>query len=131
LCDYAQVREGLLFILSGGVTRIHRDSFPAPLGVCVALVVELDRIEAERAHHLELVVVGEDGEGVARMDADVQVATPEAAKPGESLQMPLVVDLHGAPVPKAGAYELRVYIDGEHRRMLQFWAEPVQAELQL
>jgi hypothetical protein len=125
LCDHTQVREGLLFVLSGGITRVHRETFPAQLGISLALVVELDRLEAEHPHQLQIIVVGEDGEEVARVDAEVSVGNADVAKPGEALQMPFAVDLRGAVLPKAGAYELRIYLDGEHRRTLQFWAEPI------
>ena len=125
LCDHAQVRDGLLFVLSGGVSRVMRDSFPAAMGTCLALVLELDRIEAERAHQLEIVVVGEDGEDVARMEAEVSVESTSAAKPAEAIQMPFAVDLRAAGIGKPGAYEIRVYVDGQHQRTLQFWAELV------
>ena len=39
LCDFAQVREGLLFVSSAGITRVYRESFPAPIGVMLALVL--------------------------------------------------------------------------------------------
>ena len=32
LCDHVQVREGLLFIVAGGITRLRRPSYPAALG---------------------------------------------------------------------------------------------------
>jgi hypothetical protein len=122
------VRDGLLFVLSGGISRVMRESFPSPMGTCLALVLELDRIEAERAHQLEIVVVGEDGEEVARMDAEVSVASVDAAKPAESLHMPIAVDLRAAGLGRPGAYELRIYVDGEHRRTLQFWAEQIAGD---
>lgn len=40
LCDFAQVREGLLFVSGGGITRIWRETFPAAAGVSLALVFE-------------------------------------------------------------------------------------------
>ena len=36
LSDFAQVREGLLFVSSGGITRCYREQLPAPLGVHLA-----------------------------------------------------------------------------------------------
>lgn len=41
ICDFAQVREGLLSVLSAGVTRVWQTQYPAPLGVMVALIFEL------------------------------------------------------------------------------------------
>jgi hypothetical protein len=123
LCDHAQVRDGLLFVLSGGISRVLRPEFPAAMGTSLALVLELDRLEAERPHQLEIIVVGEDGEEVARVDAELSMGSVDAVKPGESLHMPIAVDLRAAGLGRPGAYELRIYVDGEHRRTLQFWAE--------
>jgi hypothetical protein len=125
LCDHAQVRDGLLFVLSGGVTRIMRDSFPAAMGTCLALMLEFESTETDRAHQLEIVVIGEDGEDVARMEAEVQIDSTTSARVAENLQLPIAVDLRVAGLGKPGAYELHVYVDAEHRRTLQFWAEQV------
>jgi hypothetical protein len=123
LCDHAQVREGLLFVLSGGITRLRRPAYPAQLGVGLALVLEFDRIEDEHSHEFAVVVVGEDGEEVGRVAADIQVGEPEGSYVGENVQVPLAIDMHGALLPKPGPYQLHVYLDGAHRRTLQFWAE--------
>ena len=66
LADFAQVREGLLFVSSGGITRCYREQLPAPLGVHLAIVLELDRLEAERPHEVRVVVVDEDGRRARR-----------------------------------------------------------------
>jgi hypothetical protein len=128
LCDLAQVRDGLLYVLSGGVTRVLREAYPSQMGVSYALVLELDRIEAERPHQVEIVAVGEDGEEAARLEANVQIGAT-SARPGEGILVPFALDLRTVPLPKPGAYELRVYVDGSHRRTTQFWAEQVQTEL--
>lgn len=125
LADHVQVREGLLFVLSGGITRIRRPSYPAQLGAGVAVVLELDAFEAERGHQFELVVVGEDGEEVGRIAADLQVGERTGAYAGENIHVPLAIDMQGAVVPRPGAYELRIYVDGRHRRTMQFWAEEI------
>jgi Family of unknown function (DUF6941) len=117
------VRDGLLFVLSGGVSRVLRESFPAALGTCLALVLEFERVEAARPHELAVRVVGEDGEDIAHVEAEVRVDNPERAEPGENVHRPIAVDLRGVALVKPGAYELRVYVDGEHRRTLQLWAE--------
>ena len=122
LCDSAQVREGLLFVLGGGITRVRRTEYPALFGAALAAVIELDTIEAERRRTFELVVVGEDGQEVARVAAEIQVGPRGHLQPGEKILVPLAVDLHGVVLTAPGAYELRVYLDGELRRTTQFWA---------
>src|SRR5260221_9975203 len=113
LRDDAQVRDGLLFVLSAGITRLHRESFPAASGVCFALVVEFEQAEAGRSHDLAVVMVDEDGREVVRFEAGVQVRVPESLKPGESLLLPLALYMRGAVLRRTGAYELGVYIGGD------------------
>jgi hypothetical protein len=110
-------------VLSGGISRVLRESYPAALGTCVALVLEFDRREAERGHGLAVLIVGEDGEEAARVEAEVRIDNPGRAKPAENVHVPIAVDLRGVPLVRPGAYELRVYVDDEHRRTLQLWAE--------
>ena len=116
-----QVREGLLFIVAGGITRLRRPSYPAALGAGLAVVIELEQMEAESPHQFALVIVGEDGEEVGRVEAEIQVGDREGAYAGENVQVPLGVDMSGASLPKAGAYELHVYVDSDppaHRPVL-------------
>lgn len=37
LCDFAQVREGLLFVSSGNITRVGRPAFPTQVNLYLAL----------------------------------------------------------------------------------------------
>ena len=41
LCDFAQVRDRLLFVASGAVSRLYRRELPSPLGLMVGLVIEV------------------------------------------------------------------------------------------
>src|SRR3954471_20013826 len=120
LADFAQVREGLLFVASGGVTRCYRDQLPAPLGVFLATVLELDRHEAEAAHDLQVIVVDEDGQQLAEIAGEIQLGETQMMI-GENLNVPIVFDLRNVPIERYGSVEIRLYIAGEHRRTLPIW----------
>jgi hypothetical protein len=120
LADFAQVREGLLFVASGGVTRCYRDQLPAPLNVYLATVLELDRIEAERMHELHVVVVDEDGQQLAEIAGEIQLGSTQMMI-NENLNVPIVFDLRNVPVERYGSIEIRLYIAREHRRTLPIW----------
>lgn len=111
LCDYAQVREGLLFVLSGGITRVYRRTLPAPLGVKAAVVVEIGFAEIARPHQLVVSVkhVGTAQE-MGRMTSGFKAAG--ALEPGESLYVPIVVDLASVAVKEYGAHDVQVAVDG-------------------
>ena len=69
LCDAATVREGLLHILGGGITRLNRPSFPAPLGAALALQISVHPTEASVSHRVEAIIQGEDGSQIAKATA--------------------------------------------------------------
>jgi hypothetical protein len=120
LADFAQVREGLLFVASGGVTRCYRDQLPAPLGVYLATVLELDRLEAEQVHQLQVVVVDEDGQELAEIAGEIQLGATQLMI-NENLNVPITFDLRNVPVEKFGSVEIRLYVANEHRRTLPIW----------
>jgi hypothetical protein len=120
LADFAQVREGLLFVASGGVTRCYRDQLPAPLGVFLATVLELDRLEAEQLHQLQVLVVDEDGQQLAEIAGEIQLGQTQLMI-NENLNVPITFDLRNVPVEKFGSVEIRLYVSNEHRRTLPIW----------
>ena len=126
LCDFASVREGLLFVVGGGITRVRRAQYPAALDCSVALLVELHQMKLTRPHELELRVLGSDGEDVASIKAGFQ-ATGVDLDIGENLPIPVVVDLRGAALPKPGRYSIDASIDGGHQLTLSFRAMPATA----
>ncbi len=71
LCDAATVREGLLHVLGGGVTKLSRPDYPAPLGVQLAVRVTGEWSEASGTHKLEVALVDADSEQVALFGADL------------------------------------------------------------
>jgi hypothetical protein len=121
LADFVQVREGLLFVASGGITRLWRAAYPAPMHVMLAVVVELDWPDRRVVHALDLVILDEDGHRIADLRAQFQVNS-EGEDPGERINTPLAIDLRAVEIPRAGRYEVRVGVDGDLSRTLAFRA---------
>jgi hypothetical protein len=125
LCDFAQVRDGLLFVASGGVTRAFRPELPAGLGVMLGLLVELPPGDIELVHELTVVVKqNETAEDIARFVAGVQAQGD--TYPGEALIAPLVLDLRNVPVEAYGSYDIRAAVDGELGIHLTFYVADKQ-----
>ena len=117
LADFVQVREGLLFVASGAITRLWRSHYPAPMHVMLAVVVELDWGDRSTPHELHLVVLDEDGHQIAELRAQFQVNS-EGEDLGERISTPLAVDLRAAELPRPGRYEVRIHLDGHLERTL-------------
>ncbi|MGH9209457.1 MAG: DUF6941 family protein [Acidimicrobiales bacterium] len=121
LCDFAQVREGLLFVASGCLTRMYRESLPGPLNVMLALVVEIPHDEVDAVHELNIAVkqsstASELGRVVTALQAGSSVR-----EPGESLWVPVVADLRSGVVPEYGAYDVTMSVDGTPGPYLTFY----------
>lgn len=118
LCDFAQVREGLLFVSSGGVTRCHRDEFPAPLGVFAAFVIQLERLEAQQQHSLRVHVVDEDGNELVDVNGTFEFGSPDLLLMDEKPSIPITLDLRNVAVERYGPVQASIFIDGEYLRSL-------------
>jgi hypothetical protein len=123
LCDFAEVRERLLFALGGGITRLWRDSFPASMEASLALLLELHQMELATRHELQVVIQGEDGQRVGEVKAAFQMGATDVDV-GENVLVPIALDLRAAQLPAAGAYAVEVVMDGTHQRTIQFKAVP-------
>jgi hypothetical protein len=124
LCDFATVRDNLLYVVGGGVTRLWRDEYPAPMGVSLALVFEVHQMEVAHPHEIDVRVVGEDGAEIARVQGGFQTDLPPEVHVGEELLVPVALDLRNAGLPARGAYSIEISVDATHQRTLQFWAQP-------
>lgn len=109
LCDAASVREGLLHILGGGITRSSRPAYPTMLGAVIALQFIVHR-EDFIAHEIAI-SVGLRGESddIARLTMDI--GAPEVELTDEPATLPIVVPL-GVIIQAAGTYRVAVILDG-------------------
>lgn len=124
LCDAVTVREGLLHILGGGINRINRPQYPAPLGAALALRILLHRTELDRQHSLEVVLAGEDGQMIAKVDAQFQVPRDKVVdlRPNEEVSVNVPIGIQGLLIPREGAYAFDLLIDNTHAASIPFHA---------
>lgn len=84
LRDSATVREGLLHVLGGGITRLWRNRYPADLNVALAMMIAMSPTEANNDHVLQATVSGTDGEPIAQLDGQFRSEASEYKVPGEA-----------------------------------------------
>lgn len=112
LCDHAQVREGLLFVHSGGVSRVVPASYPASIRVHLALVVHVPASEVTDAHTVDLrFKYPESAELIATAQIALRLNEIQGAYPGEGINVPQVVDLSLIPFPRAGQVDVQVTVN--------------------
>lgn len=106
ICDFAQVREGLLSVLSAGITRIWNKQYPAPLGVMIALILEINPSDTLVPQEVRIRVENEDGAQLAEASGGSQMKPGPGHDPGELLVLPSVIDFRNLPIPAPGRYQI-------------------------
>ncbi|MBT9585777.1 hypothetical protein IV102_20720 [bacterium] len=122
LCDAATVREGLLNVLGAGITRLHREQFPAAMGTQLALLLHSTAKEMGKSHKLVITVTHENKEKIAEFAVDFSVAANPGHQANEVITVPLVATFQQQVLPLAGAYDIELKIDGKVARTVQFHA---------
>ena len=105
ICDFAQVREGLLSVLSAGITRVWHNQYPASLGVMLALIIEINPSRA-LTNEVRFRIEDEDGKRLAEASGMVHISPSPDHDKGEMLTAPLVVDFREVSLPVAGRYQI-------------------------
>lgn len=119
VCDYAEVRENLLTLVAAGITRIRRDSLPAPLAVFVALQLEVAAAERPFPHEVAVRVTGPSGTELATIGGGFQVASTADFESDESGVVSLPFDLRMATAAEYGWHSVEITIDGANRQVLR------------
>lgn len=123
LCDFAQVREGLLFVVSGGITRMVVPDAGSPLSFFVAGQVEFTAAEAGSAHDFSFKVLS-TASATTRWEAQVTITTSnenQALFPGEPTLVPFALHVGPFPVSELGPHDLRMSIAGSESELLTFY----------
>ena len=123
LCDFAQVREGLLFVSSGGITRVGAPALGAPVSISVAGEMEVPPYEAVGTHQMTFKVTAVETSNLV-WEASLGIsanADPGALFPGESLIVPYALPVGPFPATVFGPHDLKVSIDSSETELLTFY----------
>ena len=129
LCDFAQIREGLLFVSSGGITRIATAGPGSPISFHVAGQIEVPATEEGSTVEVGFKVSSAE---TARdlWSATLAVTTkPDASTlfPGESTHLPFALPVGPFTAESLGPHDLKVTIDNDETELLTFYVLQVVA----
>ncbi len=129
LADHANVRDGLLSVLSAGITRAALPSYPGNLPAYMAMLVMIPADQAELAHEAVIKFKYPDAAvEIARFDLGFRIGSGMAF-PGESLLVPLVIPIGVVAFPRPGQVDAQVSLDAQPAGDLSFWLLPVGTPL--
>jgi hypothetical protein len=113
LCDFAEVRESLLFVLGGGVKRVWGRVLPAPMACCLGVLVEVDASQLTLPHELRADLTGPAGETCAQVRGGFQLNPNLILERDEAAIVPLALDLRNVGLPSYGWYTLALSLDDQ------------------
>jgi hypothetical protein len=122
LCEYAHVRDALLYVLGGAVNMLPLPEFPARLGCCLALVVELPAHEHDQVHELVVRLKSADTtEVVCTATGGLQLTSPPPPGRGEAV-VAAVLDMRQVTIPAPGRYDVHIALNAGFGQQLTFYA---------
>jgi hypothetical protein len=119
LCDYAQMAEGKLYILGGGISIMGPDPTPFAVAVKADVAWHEAGVEHHWVLHLEdadgrpVMLETPDGSQPVEIRNDFMVPKPVMVPEGTSADWVLPVQFMPLPLPPGNRYILRLTIDGE------------------
>jgi hypothetical protein len=124
LSNAAEVRDSLLFVLGGGANRIHRDTYPAPLGAVLALTLEIENRDYGRDFGLLIEVTDSRKASVAKVEGTIEPSRDvgETVVRGLKGYASAVVNLSRVSIPRKGVYRLAISIGGRPAASITFLA---------
>jgi len=123
LCDHAQIRDGLLFVLSGGITRIAVPQPEAPISFTVAGLIEVSPDERGQPAVVRFSVTSAITADLL-WEATVEFTTPADDPnlfPGETTQLPFAIQVGPFHTPAPGPHDLKVSAGGDETELLTFY----------
>ena len=134
LADYVSLKNGLLYVLGGGVGRVTvPHGTPAPYTVSnlgIGAIISVPWSKTLTEHTFSVRLVDEDAQSIflptgdgsvvpARADFPVVVNRPDEITPGMEQQYPLAINFPNSTFPKLGVYVFLLLInDVEYDRVV-------------
>jgi hypothetical protein len=113
LADSAQVADGRLFILGGGLGEVG----PGPQPMAIAMLLDVPWDQANAPHDWKFELLDEDGTPVMYDDQPILVGgqfeagRPDGLAPGTPIPVPLAINFTALPVEPGRRYVWRLAID--------------------
>ena len=106
LANYAEVRDGLVFITGGGIDTVNAAKLPAVLNATILVRLQLHRTEANKSHTVEIEIMDEDGSSIAKVQAGVMVPLNPETPVGWDIPSTVALNVHGLQLAKEGRYSV-------------------------
>jgi|FLYL01.1.fsa_nt_gi hypothetical protein len=120
LADYAEIVGGKLYVQGGGWDRLTVNSgFPVQrrMGLAASFLVPWN--ETNQPHDVEIEIVTDDGQTLAKIEGNVEVGRPAGQPPGQPQRAQIAGNIT-LELKEAGTYAIIGRVDGEELRRIHF-----------
>jgi hypothetical protein len=111
LCEAASTRDGLLFVLGGGIDHWASPAYPVGLRLTLGVVVEASDRDQGSEHALAVDILDQEAERIGGITAAFHFE--RATGPRPTTKLAFAVPLDTVVIPEHGDYEVRLIIDGD------------------
>lgn len=125
IADSVQIRQGLAFVLGGGIDTVEASELPAGFAGSILVRLLLHRTEIDRQHTVELRVLDEDGTQLLGLHSHVHAHPPEDLPLGWDVAVMVTFPLAGLSLPRASRYSVEILGDGSHLKSLNLRVRPL------
>lgn len=121
LCDYANIREGMLNVVSGGITRIATaNGFPSSIDAHLAMSVYVHPHRVSETHTGRIILRYPDiVEEIARIE--FQFHGDAELNPGEGLNFHFALPLQSIVAARPGQIDVSVTVNEAPLGLISFW----------
>jgi hypothetical protein len=121
LADAAQIREGLAFVIGGGIDTVNYQAPASPvLNATILIRLLFHPTETGAPHTFEVRINDEDGKELARVNGSAIVQQPPDLPVGWEIPSMLALNVFGLALPRDGRYTVEILGDSGHLKTLNF-----------
>jgi hypothetical protein len=126
LANHAEVQNGLVYLLGGGVDAVNSPTAPASFIGALVIRFDLHQTEVGGSHNVDIRVANEDGKSIAQIRGVLQIGPATTIIPVGWPYHPLMVfNFQGLLLPTFGQYSIEILADGTHLKSLPFMVKKI------
>ncbi len=130
LADAAQIWDGLVFLMGGGIDTVNSPTEPGVLNATLVIRLLLHKMETGRPHRLELRIADEDGHELGKVQTELVVPENPDIPIGWDHTAMFALNIRGMPMQKYGRYSIDIIADDNHLRTLNLRLKHIDLPLQ-
>ena len=124
LADYATMVNEKLYLQGGGwYTLTVNSGFPATHAIGIAASFAVPWNETNQKHNVEIDIVTEDGQSLAKIEGGIEVGRPPGIPMGQE-QRAQIAGSMVLQIPKPGTYSIIASVEGQESRRISFNVVP-------